>query len=143
VVFDTNVVIRFFLSRYRNRASLNRTIFELWLRGNRLELIVSAEIVREYLEMMDEVIALPEAVLKRWERRLLGHKTKVVSPRKRIRLSRDPDDNIFLSVAAAGKADFLITNDRDLLEITEADKRRLKFEIVTPQQFLERLENFR
>ena len=41
----------------------------------------------------------------------------------------------------AAKAQFLITNDRDLLEIAEADKRRLKFRIVTPEQFLEYWEN--
>jgi len=141
VVFDTNVVIRFFISRYRNRTSLNRHIFELWLRGRRLELIVSAEIVKEYLEIMKEVIGMPEASTKRWERRFLGRGTDVVSPRKRIRLSRDPDDNVFLEAAATGRADFLISNDRDLLEITEADKRKLKFQIVTPKEFVAQWEN--
>jgi predicted nucleic acid-binding protein len=64
----------------------------------------------------------------------------VVSLGRRFKLSRDPKDNIFLEVAAVGKADFLITNDRDLLEISGADRRKLKFKIVTPAQFIEEWE---
>jgi len=32
--------------------------------------------------------------------------------------------------------DYLITNDHDLLDISDQDKRKLKFQIVTPAQFL-------
>ncbi|HKP10516.1 MAG TPA: hypothetical protein VJZ91_00350 [Blastocatellia bacterium] len=30
----------------------------------------------------------------------------------------------------------LVTNDRDLLDISDQDKRKFKFQIVTPGQFL-------
>ena len=49
-------------------------------------------------------------------------------------------DDIFIATAIAAKADYLITNDRDLLEISEADKHKLKFQIVTPQEFLKQWE---
>ncbi len=55
-------------------------------------------------------------------------------------VSRDPDDDVFLATAAAGQAQFLITNDHDLLDIPPAQKRRFKFEIVTPGAFLRRWE---
>ena len=44
---------------------------------------------------------------------------------------------MFIAAAVAAKARFLITNDLDLLEIDEADKQRLKFEIITPRKFLD------
>lgn len=53
-----------------------------------------------------------------------------------LRISRDPNDDMFIAVAIAARAKFLITNDRDLLDISDADKRKLKFQIVTPAQFL-------
>ena len=55
-------------------------------------------------------------------------------------MSRDPDDNLLLATAVAGKAKFLITHDRDLLDLPEAQRRKFKFEIVTPGDFLARLE---
>jgi len=44
-----------------------------------------------------------------------------------------------LATAAAGRAAYLITNDRDLLELPASLRRTLKFRIVTPRQFLETL----
>jgi putative PIN family toxin of toxin-antitoxin system len=55
-------------------------------------------------------------------------------------VSRDPDDDVLLATAAAGQAQFLITNDHDLLDIPLAQKRRFRFEIVTPDAFLTRWE---
>ena len=56
-------------------------------------------------------------------------------------LSRDPKDNVFIATAIAAKAKFLVTNDRDLLDIDEAKKRTLRFKIVTPTEFLQLLES--
>jgi putative PIN family toxin of toxin-antitoxin system len=44
---------------------------------------------------------------------------------------RDPFDAPFLVLAMVGKADYLVTGDRDLLEITE----RFSCPIVTAEQF--------
>jgi predicted nucleic acid-binding protein len=40
-----------------------------------------------------------------------------------------------LATALVGKADFLITNDKDLLDIAESDEKKFKFKIVTPTGF--------
>ena len=45
---------------------------------------------------------------------------------------RDPDDQKFLELAAAARADYLITRDRALLELA---KRDLPFRILSPQAF--------
>ncbi len=141
-VFDTNVVIRHFISYRRgNKRNFNRRVFELWFIKNQIQLVVSPEIVQEFLSAMGLVLGVPEVSLKKWERWFFTHRADVVSLGKRFAFSRDPKDNVFLAVAAGGKAEFLITNDRDLLEISEADKRKLRFKIVTPKQFLDYWQN--
>jgi predicted nucleic acid-binding protein len=45
-----------------------------------------------------------------------------------------------LATAAAGRAQYLVTNDRDLLDISDSAQKKFKFAIVTPGQLLTRLE---
>ncbi len=47
---------------------------------------------------------------------------------------RDPDDQKFLELASACRADFLVTKDLALLELARRKLRPLPFRIVTPQQ---------
>jgi len=46
-----------------------------------------------------------------------------------------------LATSAVGKAAFLITHDQDVLDIQTAQRRRFKFEIVTPVEFLKLRES--
>jgi putative PIN family toxin of toxin-antitoxin system len=46
----------------------------------------------------------------------------------------DPDDQKFLELALACGAAFLVTRDRDLLELARHRDRPLPYRIVTPQQ---------
>jgi uncharacterized protein len=41
----------------------------------------------------------------------------------------DPDDQVFLEAAAAARADYLVTKDRELLEL---GRRKLPFQVVSP-----------
>lgn len=136
VVLDTNVVVGFFLSTYRQSA--NQRVFRLWYH-RQLQLVVSEEVVAEYLELVERM-GIPQqridAFLERLHRRdIVIH----VNLGPRFAESRDPDDNIMLATAVTGKAKFLITNDRDLLDIPTERQRKFKFEIVTPQEFLVQL----
>jgi predicted nucleic acid-binding protein len=61
-------------------------------------------------------------------------------PRKRLTICRDPEDNMILECCQAAKADFLITGDRDLLEL---DKPFIRthlpgLKIISPRTFLRR-----
>ena len=49
---------------------------------------------------------------------------------------RDINDVMFLELALSGNADYLITGDKDLLEIQQA----FKFKIVTPAEFIFNLQ---
>lgn len=58
-----------------------------------------------------------------------------------LHLSRDPKDDIYLSLAKAVSADFLVTGDLDLLSIAKEKLKSAGLErlsIVTPRIFLGR-----
>lgn len=137
VVLDTNVVVGFYLSR--NQASPNAQVFRLWRDRRKLQLILSSELTAEYLEVLPR-LGVGENKVARLAERLERRETVThVNLGARATESRDPEDNFLLSTAAAGKAHFLVTNDRDLLDIPALQRKRFKFEIVTPRALLTRL----
>lgn len=138
VVFDTNVLIAFYLSK-KSKSAVKK-IFDLWRKQRKLQLIVSDEIVEEYLEILIR-LDISEKLIYSFNERLEKRRTVTkVSLGKIPTESRDADDNLVLATALAGKADFLITNDRDLLDVSDKDKRKFKFQIVTPFEFLNLIE---
>ena len=62
-------------------------------------------------------------------------KTIVVHPREKISVCRDESDNMLLECCLESKADFLITGDKDLLDV-----KALPFAltILTPRKFIEK-----
>lgn len=137
VVLDTNVVVGFYLSR--NQASPNAQVFRLWRDRRKLQLILSSELTTEYLEVLPR-LGVGEKKVARLAGRLESRETIThVNLGARATESRDPKDNSVLSTAAAGKARFLVTNDRDLLDIPASQRKKFKFEIVTPADLLTRL----
>lgn len=138
VVFDTNVVIGYYLST--NPQSANARAYLLWRTRRKLQLIVSENTVTEYLEVLRR-IGVAEHRVGRLEERIRRRETVThINLGARPAESRDPDDNLMLATAAAGRAAYLVTNDRDLLDIPAAGRRKFKFAIVTPAQFLAELE---
>ncbi len=97
---------------------------------------MSGEIIAEYLEILERV-GIGEKRIERFEEVLetFGIVSKL-SLGKLPTESRDVDDNVMLATALAGKAQFLVTLDKDLLHISESDKKKFKFSIVTPVEFL-------
>ena len=72
-------------------------------------------------------------------RRLAKRIDAPLPPAERAKLPacRDPDDQKFLEAALAAGAEYLVTKDRELLEIETktALRRALPFRILTPAQF--------
>jgi len=137
VVFDTNVIVGFYLSRAPGSA--NQQAFRLWRDQRKLQLVVSDEILREYLEVLTR-LGVSEPLVIRLEKRFARRKTVTnVRLGSRPKVSRDPDDNLMIATARSGKARFLVTNDQDLLDITAQEQARLRLEIVTPNELLARI----
>jgi putative PIN family toxin of toxin-antitoxin system len=59
---------------------------------------------------------------------------RAVFPQPHLPVCRDPDDQKFLELARACRADFLVTKDDLLLKLARRKFRRAPFGIVTPVQ---------
>jgi putative PIN family toxin of toxin-antitoxin system len=66
--------------------------------------------------------------------RLLGHIAEMIPVVRVVRACRDPRDDKFLEVAVNGRADLIVTGDRDLLELDPF----MGIGILTPAVYLAR-----
>jgi putative PIN family toxin of toxin-antitoxin system len=135
VVLDTNVFVRAFKARANTNP--NQRIIRLWLRLRRIQLVVSGDLVDEYLGVFSDVLNMDDDVVANWRLRFLhDSRSTWVNLGRRFFDSRDPDDNLLLATAFAGKAAKLLTNDRDLLDIPIERRKAYPFDIQTPAKFL-------
>ncbi|MFM9960483.1 MAG: putative toxin-antitoxin system toxin component, PIN family [Planctomycetaceae bacterium] len=135
IVLDTNVFASALLSGRRD--SVNVEVVRLWRNERKLQLIVCDNLVAEYAEVFERIgieTRTIELFLNRLQRR---DSVTHVRLGPRFNMSRDPDDNVLLATARVGLAKYLVTQDRDLLDIPMSQRRLLKFQIVTPAEFLE------
>ena len=116
VVFDTVVFVRGLLNP-RNRAG--QLLFE---RAGDYILVLSPPIIQEILE----VLARPEITRKFRAvegidmRRVIDllAQAEIVEFDPTPAISRDPKDDKFLATAHAGNVEYLVSEDRDLLDLT-------------------------
>ncbi|MGH2472514.1 MAG: putative toxin-antitoxin system toxin component, PIN family [Candidatus Limnocylindria bacterium] len=127
VLLDTNVLVSALLF-----GGLPRELLQRALRGE-VEVVTSVRLMAEFEEVLVERFGLaPEiAQAARSEYEQLA---ALVRPRRVPRIARDPDDNEVLAAAAMGRADFIVTGDRDLLALERHGGRP----ILSPRQFEER-----
>ncbi len=129
VVLDTNVLISALLF-----TGIASEVVPLWQKGA-ITVLLSREILDEYLR----VLAYPKFQLSEGEIKGLIEEeflpfVQIIKPGTRIRIvKRDPSDNKFLECAVAGKADVLISGDKELLAIRHYRQVRVQ----TPSRFLE------
>lgn len=138
VVFDTNLFIARFIKHKRN--SVNRRIIDLWQEQRRLQLIVSQPLIDEYLYVLENYIGIRKSRLELLKTRLetASYITRV-NLGKRFYLSRDSKDNMFIDTAHIGKAKFVVSRDKDLLNIPKENLKGFRFEVVTPFEFLKQI----
>lgn len=134
LVLDTNVVLSALLFPQRRLEPLRQG----WQAGRFVPLL-STPLAEELIAAM----AYPKFKLGSAERQelladYLPYCLVVQPPRNHPKLPacRDPFDLPFLELAAAGKADYLVTGDKDLLAV----KHSFAFRIVTPAEMLQAME---
>ena len=92
------------------------------------------------LEELADVLARPKfdpyvSIADRQEFiRLLGRVAELVPITFTVHVCRDPKDDRFLELAINGRADLIVTGDRDLLELNPFQD----IPIITPAEYLER-----
>ncbi|MEQ1573972.1 MAG: putative toxin-antitoxin system toxin component, PIN family, partial [Vicinamibacterales bacterium] len=128
VFLDTNVLVAAFATR-----GLCADVMRVVLAEH--QLITGDVVLSELRKALGRRIKLPAATIEDILA-LLREQEVVPKPRKPSELPiRDPDDRWILASAMAGRADVLVTGDRDLLDV--ADKVPLP--ILDPRAFWDRL----
>lgn len=130
LVLDTNVLI----SGTFWKGCSNQVIKQV--ENHKALLILSKEIWKEYMKVLD-LEEIKKKVASHQESKNAALKLTglgiFVIPTKRIKAVReDPDDDKFIEAAVAGKARYIITQDKMLLKINKF--RNIK--ILTPEEFL-------
>ena len=123
VVLDTNVLIDAFKDEY----SYEKRIIDA-IRVGGLEAYANRQTIQENRLILRQLIDNPEFETELNE--FFGQVT-LVTNRHQIHIVRDPEDNKILESAVEAGADFLITNDNDLLTLEEYEGVK----IVRPVQF--------
>lgn len=125
IVIDTNVVISgvFFGGK-------PRMILEAVADG-KIFACASTEILTEYYEVIDEMIDRGQGHFNRNVLDPMISEMEIIIPVSHIDVSRDPDDNKFIECAVDSGALYIVSGDKDLLDIEEYDG----IQIVTAAYF--------
>lgn len=134
-VLDTTVWVNALRSRIPTSAS--RLILEAILRGH-IEIVASAETIQEHLE----VFMRPKIGLDANEVTILGFflakNAMIVEISNSPQGCRDLNDDMFLETARLGKAEYLVTVDRDLLAADlVAQLKKEGISVVSTSEFLD------
>lgn len=139
VVLDTNVIV----SALIRSISILGDIVRHWEKGT-IDLVVSPMLLAEYRRTLNyphlrRLHGLSDAKLEE-SIAAFQEAEVVVSPAyHEAVVSADPDDDIFIACAVAGRADYIVSGDRHLLDIGEHQGIR----IVLPAVFLALLDDER
>jgi putative PIN family toxin of toxin-antitoxin system len=127
LIIDTNLWISFVISNKQH-------LLDSLLFTEKVRLLFSEELINE----IEHTIVKPK-LKKYFGSNALEEMLSVFEPfidlievKSRITISRDPNDDFLLALAKDGKADYLLTGDKHLLEL----KKFGRTEIVTIASFL-------
>lgn len=127
IVIDTNV----FISAILFRGPTSRLV-SLWQK-NAVSVLMSSEVLKEYAK----ALGYPKFKLTKsdtrgiLEQELLPYVYPLKIKRSLHIITEDPSDNKFLELAVTGKADFILSGDKHLLDLNNF--RGIK--IISPAEF--------
>ncbi|WP_089726331.1 putative toxin-antitoxin system toxin component, PIN family [Candidatus Thiosymbion oneisti] len=126
VVIDTSVLVS---AAIRDRLPEQVLLWCVARPG--LDWLVTAEILEEYIEVVNRPKFGLESATVAWWVELIGRRTRMVTPQVEIAFPRDRKDAKFLICALSGDADLLITGDGDFKEA----RTLIRASIVNVRQF--------
>lgn len=134
IVIDANVIVSAMFGGTPKKAFLKAL--------KTCDVYVSPEIKLELSSLLDELgDKLDRSKIRRLRSIVLNllSSSKEVVASKKMELSRDKKDNAYLNLCLRVRADFLLTGDKDLLEIPPGKLKSSglnKLKIVSPDIFL-------
>lgn len=120
VIVDTNIWINFLINRKQNFIE-NYFLYEGLIllfsneSINELFSVTQRDKFRKYFPFQDVIDFM----------RLLENYSEVFTVTTSVEICRDPNDNFLLSLAIDSKANYLITNDNDLLVLDKIEETRI------------------
>jgi putative PIN family toxin of toxin-antitoxin system len=136
VVLDANVIVS---AAFRHDTDPD-TLIRIWLRGD-FDLVTSEPLLSELNDVLRRPHIRPRL---NWSTEritdFLGEVARqavVVEPHFILTVVRDDNDNRVLEAAVEGEADYIVSNDDDLLVLGEYEG----IQIVTPARFVAILAN--
>jgi putative PIN family toxin of toxin-antitoxin system len=131
IVIDTNIFVSSFLWKGNPRKIIERVT------GRLDKLYITDEILAEIRKvMLRDKFKLNEHTVDDYINTIKYFSIKVFPQNKIENISRDKDDDKFLKCGIESNADFIITGDIHLLELTKYEK----IKIIKPKEYLEMVE---
>jgi uncharacterized protein len=132
-VLDPNVLVSAAISP----AGPPRRIVAAWVDG-RFELVMSQALIEELRDVLDRPRFrrwISTTIARRFVDGLADDALLLDDAPAPQGVSPDPDDDYLIALARAAGADYLVSGDRHLLDLTDPDPP-----VLTPRQFLELLD---
>ena len=126
VVLDTNV----FISGIFWSGNYCFQLIDKW-KNKEIELVSSLNIIEELVHTLRNFkIPMPESMIEEW-RNISLNNSIIIKPSTKIdAVKEDPEDNKFIETAVDGKASFIVSQDKHLLNLKEYQGIR----IVKPEE---------
>ncbi len=121
IVIDTNLWISFLISKTQKK--LDDILFSQPLR-----IYFSAELLNELQESISKPKLSKHFGSEAIKEMILAFEDfiEIIIVKSDVNICRDPNDNFILALCKDSRADFLLTGDKDLLELKEFGKTRIK-----------------
>ena len=120
-VLDTNV----FISGIFWEGNFCSQIIDKWKRG-KFQIVSSPKLIEELVETLRSFkISMDEELIEEWKN-LIIENSIMVDPIVAIKLVKDDsEDDKFIETAVYGEADFIVSQDKHLLELKEYNKIKI------------------
>jgi putative PIN family toxin of toxin-antitoxin system len=119
VVFDTNIFVSAFAT---SGLQSQRAIDRVTVGDDRL--LISKQIIDEVLNVLKRKLEHDSEGVARTAL-LIADMGEILATKQRLKLLRDDPDNRILECAVAGRADLIVTGDRELLDLKQFEGIRI------------------
>lgn len=127
VIIDTNV----FVSGTIWKGAPHK-VLALWSTG-KFKLVVSHEIVSEYDAVLNNLLNHQPELVSQILETVRIHAEYVDPVKLQKPVSRDPKDDMFIAAALAGRVDYIVSGDKDLVVLDGV----MGLRVLKPRQFLD------
>ena len=132
IVLDTNLLLSGIFWK-----GTPKRLLDAWME-EKFTVVITEEILSEYSRVLQEFEKKRKDIsglAQSWVL-FVAQNSLLVKAKKKVRICRDPFDDMFIDCAIAGKASYIVSGDNDLLSL----KEYMGIEIVKATTFLSRLK---